>query len=292
MNLTSNWARMRRAAAALALLPGCASGAAQTADAPPIAGDSATVDQNTAFRPSQALAKEKPLIPGVPQTDHLRAERVDVYPLKVAAFQRVEINATSDDLDMILQLYNGNDELVGENDDGGQNKNAKLFFQTFRDRDPRAGTYYVVARTLTPEQGVYDISVLMRDAPPAPSFVTLDPGKAVTGLLSDASPVQGVEGQPYAAYRIDVKAGERVRLKLDSEDFDAKLELRQSDEVIASDDDGGVGINAMITKTIANNGTLEVRAIAGSGSRPRSRSSPTSKLAKRCHWGRWATPAH
>lgn len=74
-------------------------------------------------------------------------------------------------------------------------------------------------------------------------------GQDVTGSLTDADPALTGRG-PFHAYRFTAKAEKRYIITLDAPDFDALVmvmrEVGGITDVVASDDDGGGGMNARL----------------------------------------------
>ena len=84
-------------------------------------------------------------------------------------------------------------------------------------------------------------------------------------ITTQGTPGQRGTGWAHLSFRAE--AGERVRFRLHSDDFDAYLFLLgPRGEVLAFDDDGGGGLNSMLTYTFGQAGvyTLEVTSFGGS----------------------------
>ena len=81
----------------------------------------------------------------------------------------------------------------------------------------------------------------------------------------DASAPRADDGTPYRLYEYSGQAGERLRIRMVSEQFDAYLAVGSvaapgcSDDC-AMDDDSGGGLNAALTYTVPASGTLQIRA--------------------------------
>ncbi|HSH45342.1 MAG TPA: PPC domain-containing protein [Longimicrobiales bacterium] len=74
---------------------------------------------------------------------------------------------------------------------------------------------------------------------------------------------------PTKEYRFDARAGDRLVIRLDSDDFDPFLTLGRSPggtfESVASDDDSGSGVNALLEYDVTTSGTYVIRANSWSG---------------------------
>ncbi len=95
-------------------------------------------------------------------------------------------------------------------------------------------------------------------------------GDVVRGTLGAQSPR---DGRPYEVRSIRLNAGQRYEISLESDDFDPMIELLRGDAadtvsgdsddedsgVLASDDDGGEGNNALIEYTPETTGTYKLR---------------------------------
>jgi hypothetical protein len=77
----------------------------------------------------------------------------------------------------------------------------------------------------------------------------LTPGTVIEGTLAPSDPGLNRMG-PFRAYTFEARAGERFRIEMTSGDFDTYLSVARTvgalTDVIASDDDGGEGTNALL----------------------------------------------
>lgn len=178
--------------------------------------------------------------------------------------ERVLITLTSDDFDSFVQVGHAYTEVFEElayNDDDGDTLNSRLIFTA-----PATGDYVVRARPLSlDETGSYSLTVA--EAPPAPQPRSIRIGGEAEGSLSADSALD------EAGYRSDVyefrgREGQRVQIRLGSEDFDTYLVLYQgaAEGVALSEDDdgGGQGTNSRIVSTLPADGlySVEVRGFS------------------------------
>jgi len=178
------------------------------------------------------------------RTGVLEAGESHLYTFNLSRLSRVELNLESAAFDAYFTLYDGQgpadlgpENQVGADDDGGESLNARLTLAL------EAGDYLVEARSFSPESaGAYELSLeleaLAGDEDLA-GGAALDLGDSLQGALQPAGDTD--------AYSLQGAAGQVVSLSLESEDFDAFLELEYSGEVIALDDDGGTGYNSLIS---------------------------------------------
>lgn len=156
-------------------------------------------------------------------------------------------------------------EEIASDDDGGEGTNARLRFNP-----PANGSYFLVAQSLSEEgAGLFALQVVETDPPPPPVARAVRVGETVQSELNEQSPVREEDGgQPYGLYSIR-GSGERVRIQMNAENFDAYLQVFRvsggSEEEVASDDDSGGGTNARITMTLDGEYRIVARALSTSG---------------------------
>lgn len=91
-------------------------------------------------------------------------------------------------------------------------------------------------------------------------------GQTVQGSFTASTPKVDDE-TPYVLYQYRGRAGERIRVRMDSDDFDAFLAVGSraapdcSDDC-RMDDDGGGGLNASLVYTLPASGLVQIRANA------------------------------
>jgi hypothetical protein len=88
--------------------------------------------------------------------------------------------------------------------------------------------------------------------------------QTVSGTITSASP-KADDGTPYDLYLYQGKAGERLRITMTSDAFDAYLAVGAvaapaCQEGCVTNDDGGGGTNAAMTVTVPAGGDLQIRA--------------------------------
>lgn len=166
----------------------------------------------------------------------------------------IAMNATDDDLDCYLTLYDPDDDWLTENDDGGEGFNAFIDGYVL----PSSGTYRIVASGVGGGSGSYELNLEQVELIVEGTLVygdemtaTLDPGKRHNWLF------EGDEG--------DVVTISMVAL---DESLDAYLELfSPSGERLTTDDDSGGNSNAMLSEfELPETGTYRILARGFGGS--------------------------
>jgi hypothetical protein len=89
---------------------------------------------------------------------------------------------------------------------------------------------------------------------------TIDLGQSVEGQLRSGDPIVA-DGRRGQAWAFDGVTGQRVTIELQAEDFDAYLYLVGPGMAEPmQDDDGGDGLNSLISTTLPGSGTYRVIA--------------------------------
>ncbi len=187
--------------------------------------------------------------------------RYDAYLLRATAGQRVAISLDSDAFDSMLRIgrmEGGSFIEDASNDDGaGNGLNSYLVFTA-----PRAGDY-VIRTSPFGSDGTGAYTLKIEDGPPPLVATPIEIGATVDGRLSD-SDGRNDNGARARAYSFTAAAGQRIDATLNSDDFDAYLELFDAaGQSIAQDDDGGEkGTNARLITTLKDGGTYTLQARA------------------------------
>ncbi|MCR4342126.1 MAG: hypothetical protein NUW01_19795 [Gemmatimonadaceae bacterium] len=202
------------------------------------------------------------------------------------AGERVVITNRSEDFDAYLYLYrvtNGSIRELERDDDGGGSLDAQISVEL-----AEAGDYLIVAGSFsTSAIGDYRLSLEdMRAACAAGgpcavgetsadrdrllpalavAFAPFPVGDTVSAELPLSAPQMPGRGR-FQSYRFEARAGERIVVTMDAEQFDPYLDLAlvrgSSLSVIGSDDDGGEGVNARLVATLPESGTYLLVASA------------------------------
>ncbi|MDO4708807.1 MAG: hypothetical protein Q4B94_03155 [Pseudomonadota bacterium] len=191
-----------------------------------------------------------------------------LWTLQGSPNQTLVLRMKSENLDSMLQygqLNGSHFSKESEDDDGGQGLNSRL--RITLDAQGRGAI-----RATTPMEdnsGSYTISAM----PPAPArpprVVDINIGNSVRGKLDGNSNIDPDNDSQFNAYRIKGRAGQRLQVRLDSDDFDALLRwgvFNGSEFILDSeDDDGGGGTNSRLTVTLdaSGQGRIVVTAMGG-----------------------------
>jgi len=179
------------------------------------------------------------------------------FTARAGQMARVDVVSTQFDSYATL-LFNGMP--VDSNDDGGEGNNARLMTIL-----PGAGTYTVAVSAFgsSSSGGRYTITLQLTDAPAGAGRVErITAGQHVAGRLEPGDrPHTG--GGYEDLFEFDGQPGQDVMIELRSSDFDAYLELRdEAGALIAENDDGGAGTDALITAHLPRAGRYRIVARA------------------------------
>ena len=192
-----------------------------------------------------------------------------VRTMTLEAGQRYAFSAESEDFDPALRLSfaDDNDEMLAEDDDGGDGTNSYLEFVP-----ARSGTYRLRVSTVSDAKGAYvlkvrDLAPLPAPAQPKAEGASTVSFKHYSGALT---PTDGeVRGRRVDDYVFHFQARKQVFLFMDGETdkLDPLLEVypasgRYSSEPLAQDDDGGDDVNAFLLFTPEESGDYIVRAMS------------------------------
>jgi hypothetical protein len=176
------------------------------------------------------------------------------FTARAGQLARVDVVSSFDNYAVLL--YNG--MAVDSNDDGGDGTNARLMTVL-----PGAGTYTVVVSgySASTSGGRYTIALQLTEAPAGAGRVErLTVGQRVSGRLEAGDrPRSG--GGYEDLWEFDGRAGQDVMIEMHSSDFDSYLELRdESGAVLAENDDGGPGNDALIISHLPRAGRYRIVA--------------------------------
>ena len=190
--------------------------------------------------------------------------RYDDYRFTARAGQRLEITMQSEAFDTYLAVYEADgadDELYGDDDGFGRTTDSRLRFTADRD-----GDYLLRARSLFGlEGGAYTLRLSERPAAArAPRPTAIRVGQSRTGTLTSGDP-ETDDGAVYDAFSFRARTGDRVGIRLSSEDFDPVVRVGRMDGSefvqLAENDDGpgGGALDSYLVFTAPGNDTYVVR---------------------------------
>jgi S1-C subfamily serine protease len=186
----------------------------------------------------------------------------NAYSFEGRSGQVVDIEMSSAEVDSYIILLSPQGRDVGQDDDSGGNRNARLRFAL-----PEDGTYTILANSYgTRETGSYSLSVVegSNSEPGASSgqvAISNLPIRA-EGILGSNSPILSVDGSRYEEYVFAGRAGQRVIISLESQDFDPYLALLgPNDALIGENDDvSNNSLNSGLSVTLPVDGLYRVIA--------------------------------
>ena len=184
----------------------------------------------------------------------------DHYTFTGTAGQRVKITMTSQPVDSFLGLFGPGGQLLATDDDGGVGADARIVITL-----PAAGTYTIEATSFWSNwTGAYSLRLEPGDgggtcsATPTPIAV----GDAVDGLLSGTEcPAVSRPSSYHDGYTFSAQVGQTYVISMVTNSFDAYLAvLDSSNQILAVDDDGGYGLNALVEFTPSRTGVYKIEA--------------------------------
>jgi hypothetical protein len=199
---------------------------------------------------------------------------LETWELNARAGQSVTVELSSEAFDARLHVVGPGlaETLLG--DDGGNGCDARVTFTALEN-----GAFRLVASSSgSRETGTYTIRVSERPgAPPTHACGEVDPatlaalpvegrtlrmGSIATGRLGAASPTVQ-DGRPAEAWELAARAGERVVIVLESDDFDAYLYVSGPGlDRVRTDDDGAEDLDSRLEVTLPADGPYRVVAAA------------------------------
>jgi hypothetical protein len=229
-----------------------------------------------------SLAALPPLPPGVPVPWHSSGSiensdqgggadnpHYDEYALHLEAGHRYIIKVESSAFDPVARLYPaGQDNVVAENDDGGDGTNSRISFVP-----ETSGDYTLRVVPLANDgHGAYRASAEM--APPLPAPLTLFQRMSAVvfrvyeGALTNSDGEGGANGARVDDYLVHFDRGQERLIMLDSPEggFDTVVQVLRADnreaEPLASNDDSGGTLNSLLQYKAETAGDYIIRVTA------------------------------
>ena len=173
---------------------------------------------------------------------------------------RIQIVMRSGDFDTFLQVSraDGDFSMLASDDDGlGEGTDSRLTYIL-----PVTGHYVVRASALGSEddEGLYSIELTDRGPQPVNGSILV--GTTARGTLTETDAIAD-DGTHYDAYEVAVNDGDKLRLTMVSNDFDAVIEVGKAGqdwEAVATDDDGLSDTHARLEWTVEGSGDYVIRA--------------------------------
>ena len=185
----------------------------------------------------------------------------DAYTFTGTAGNRVQLIMRSGDFDTYLQIGSpeGDFYAMASDDDGlGEGTDSRLNYIL-----PSDGAFIVRASPLYADaDGLYSLELVDRGPQPLAGSILV--GATARGALGEDDAL-AEDGSFYDAYRISVKAGDKLRLTMVSNEFDAFIDIGREDGAgafvsVVSDDDSLSDTHAKVDWAVEEEGDYLIRA--------------------------------
>jgi hypothetical protein len=185
----------------------------------------------------------------------------DAYSFTGVAGNRIQLTLRSGDFDTYLQVGSpeGDFYAMASDDDGlGEGTDSRLNYIL-----PNDGTFIVRASPLYADaEGLYSLELTDRGPQPLPGSILV--GATARGTLDEDDAIAD-DGSFYDAYKITVKEGDKLRLTMVSNEFDAFIDIGREDESgaftsVVSDDDSLSDTHAKVDWAVEEEGEYVIRA--------------------------------
>jgi hypothetical protein len=201
------------------------------------------------------------------------------YTFEGSTGQRVTIDLTSSTFDSYLILQDDSGDELAADDDSGGNLNAQIAdFEL-----PENGTYTVLVSSYGGDaEGAFTLSVQEAGTTPIEATPTMIPtpenpvtpqppvGDSILINIGDTTSSSIAEAAGPATFVFDGSANQMVTITLESNVFDAYVQLLDADgQVVAEDDDSAGNLNARISDALLTEDgryTINVSSFSGSAS--------------------------
>ena len=192
--------------------------------------------------------KHTTIEPGVVRESFLGPVDSHRYSFSVKKQGMAEINLMSADsaLDPFVELHSGDGRVLGQDDDGGNNMDSKLFYYV------EPGEYVIIAKPYGSSSGRYRLTMDLKDVIPQ-QFTEITTGVTREGFLL-----------PGKIHRYDFRLKRDALVSIDAiqvmPNCDPMLSLLDgTGEPLANDDDSGGGRNARVFRDLkAGNYRIDV----------------------------------
>lgn len=200
---------------------------------------------------------------------------IDIYEFEGRRGQWVTIRLTSAEFDTVVLIQNGQGYALRNDDGPNMGTNSQLVVTL-----PGDGRYQIVASGFRPEMtGRYTLTLTAEGptsnppaanppapAPPAPSasrsavpLGALTFGSPMVSAITGIEPRAGPSSRPHDVWTFEGRAGQRVRIAVNSTNFDTYAELLAEADLLVWNDDAPGSTNSVIEHTLPRTGTYQVR---------------------------------
>ena len=185
----------------------------------------------------------------------------DGYSFSGRQGQRIQAIMRSGDFDTVLRIGRAGGEFsaLASDDDGlGEGTDSRLNYTL-----PEDGDYVLRASAYGSEgEGLYSLELIDRGPQPQPGSILV--GVTARGTLTE-SDATAEDNSFYDAYRVTLKADEKLAIIMVSNDVDSFVAIGRPGEdgafeVLGSDDDGLSDTHSKLEWSAPSDGTYEIRA--------------------------------
>ena len=185
----------------------------------------------------------------------------DAYSFRARAGDRFAIDLSADEFDPVVrvgQMRAGSfTELAMNDDTQATGLNSRLIFTA-----EEGGDYIIRATPLSAaNEGAYTLALAR--GPDMAAAQNIEIGGSIEGSLAEDDG-KGAGGATADAYRFAGQEGQRVRIDMNSDEFDTYVELFDASRVSLGEDDDGAaeGTNSRLTFTLPSTGDYLIEARA------------------------------
>ncbi|HEU0301588.1 MAG TPA: hypothetical protein VFR37_19160 [Longimicrobium sp.] len=220
-----------------------------------------TTGQGRTIAPGQTVTGE------LAETDNPDEEEdryYDLYTFTGRPGQRITIEMESEDFDTYLNLGRMEDgefvSVASDDDSGEEGTNSRIAHVVDEE-----GEYQVRATSFSEASGAYTLTLRERVSRAAGPPRPISSGQEMSGQLDEQDGTLDTDGSYYELWSYQGHAGEQLRIRMDSDDFDTYVAIGRMEECgefdeIANMDDGGEGTNSLLEVTLPADGEYVIRA--------------------------------
>lgn len=182
-----------------------------------------------------------------------RGTDLHVYVLELEESTQVDVRLTAE-FDAYLEIRDTSWMLLNSNDDSGGALDSHINMQL------GAGTYHIVATQFSLASGSYTLSASGGASHTEINLRSLELGATVESIIT-VDDARSSSGTLAHFYQVDAEAGQQVTLALTAQEMDAYIEVYDAfGELMQLNDDGGEGLNSLVSFTYPRAGRYTIVA--------------------------------
>jgi thermolysin len=172
---------------------------------------------------------------------------VDVYSFNGTAGQNIVVTMNSSSFDTFLYLVNSSNQVISEDDDGGDSTNSRIPSESGTFSLPATGTYSIWATSYSADLvGPYSLTLTVSGGGGC-SAAPIAIGQTVSGSLATSDCFYTGTSRYVDLYTFSGNAGQQIAITMNSSATDTYLYLvNTSNQILSQDDDAGEGLNSRI----------------------------------------------